>query len=98
MLEFVFLGGVLLGCLVGLVNLLWIKGNYNVMYLGIDVVEVVYVVIKDGCLGDMLDIYGIVLCNGLVGKDLIKVCNVVLLNGKFGFLGGLLIGGFDMWF
>jgi electron-transferring-flavoprotein dehydrogenase len=35
---------------------------------------------------------------GPIGQDLKKVRNVAPLNGRFGPLAGLLIGGFDMWF
>ena len=34
----------------------------------------------------------------MVGKDLKRVRNVAPLNAKFGPLGGLGLGGFDMWF
>ena len=34
----------------------------------------------------------------MVGKDLKKVRNVAPLNARFGPLGGLILGGFDMWF
>ena len=96
--EPAFPGGALLGCSVGLVNLPRIKGNHNAMHSGIDAAEAAYAAIKDGRSGDTLDTYGTALRNGPVGKDLTKVRNVAPLNGKFGLLGGLSIGGFDMWF
>jgi len=93
-----FPGGALLGCSVGLVNLPRIKGNHNAMHSGIDAAEAAYAAIKDGRAGDTLEAYDKTLRSGPVGQDLKKVRNVAPLNGKFGPLGGLALGGFDMWF
>ena len=41
--------------------------------------------------------YDTELRDGPIGKDLKPVRNVAPLNGRFGPLGGLLLGGFDMW-
>ena len=93
-----FPGGALLGCSAGLVNLPRIKGNHNAMNSGIEAAESVYSAISDGRSGDSLPDYDINLKNGVVGKDLKKVRNVAPLNARFGPLGGLILGGFDMWF
>ena len=93
-----FPGGLLLGCSAGLVNLPRIKGNHNAIHSGIEAAEVANEAIKSGREGDALKEYDERLKKGLVGKDLKKVRNVAPLNGKFGPLGGLFIGGFDMWF
>ena len=93
-----FPGGALLGCSAGLVNLPRIKGNHNAMHSGIEAAESVYNAIKDGRFGDLLLDYDLKLKNEAVGKDLKKVRNVAPLNARFGPLGGLIIGGFDMWF
>ena len=93
-----FPGGVLLGCSAGLVNLPRIKGNHNAMNSGIEAAESVYSAISDGRYGDLLPDYDVNLKNGVVGKDLKKVRNVAPLNARFGPLGGLILGGFDMWF
>jgi len=93
-----FPGGALLGCSAGLVNLPRIKGNHNAMNSGIEAAESVYSAISDGRSGDLLPDYDVNLKNGLVGKDLKKVRNVAPLNARFGPLGGLILGGFDMWF
>ena len=93
-----FPGGALLGCSVGLVNLPRIKGNHNAMNSGIEAAESVYSAISDGRSGDLLPDYDVNLKNGVVGKDLKKVRNVAPLNARFGPLGGLILGGFDMWF
>ena len=93
-----FPGGALLGCSAGLVNLPRIKGNHNAMNSGIEAAESVYRAISDGRSGDLLPDYDVNLKNGVVGKDLKKVRNVAPLNARFGPLGGLILGGFDMWF
>ena len=93
-----FPGGALLGCSAGLVNLPRIKGNHNAMNSGIEAAESVYIAISDGRSGDLLPDYDVNLRNGVVGKDLKKVRNVAPLNARFGPLGGLILGGFDMWF
>ncbi len=93
-----FPGGALLGCSVGLVNLPRIKGNHNAMHSGMAAAEAAHAALKDGRAGDVLDGYDAALRSGPVGKDLKKVCNVAPLNSRFGPLGGLMLGGFDMWF
>ena len=93
-----FPGGALLGCSAGLVNLPRIKGNHNAMNSGIEAAESVYSAISAGRSGDLLPDYDVNLRNGVVGKDLKKVRNVAPLNARFGPLGGLILGGFDMWF
>ena len=93
-----FPGGALLGCSAGLVNLPRIKGNHNAMHSGIEAAESVYNAIKDDRFGDLLLDYDLKLKTEAVGKDLKKVRNVAPLNARFGPLGGLILGGFDMWF
>lgn len=93
-----FPGGALLGCSAGLVNLPRIKGNHNAMHSGIEAAESVYHAIKDGRFGNQLLDYDLKLKTKAVGKDLKKVRNVAPLNARFGPLGGLILGGFDMWF
>ncbi len=93
-----FPGGALLGCSVGLVNLPRIKGNHNAMHSGIEAAEAAYAAISDGRQGDVLEAYDASLRSGPVGKDLKRVRNVAPLNAKYGPLGGLALGGFDMWF
>ena len=92
-----FPGGALLGCSVGLVNLPRIKGNHNAMHSGRQAAEAAYAAIQAGRSGDTLNEYDEDLRTGPVGKDLKKVRNVAPLNSRFGLMGGLLVGGFDMW-
>ena len=92
-----FPGGALIGCSAGLVNLPRIKGNHNAMHSGIEAAEAAFAAIGAGRGGDVLEDYDTALREGPVGKDLKTVRNVAPLNGKFGPLGGLALGGFDMW-
>jgi len=94
-----FPGGALLGCSAGLVNLPRIKGNHNAMHSGIEAAEAAHGAIAAGRAGDTLEAYNEGLKTGPIGKDLKRVRNVAPLNAKFGpLLGGLGLGGFDMWF
>ena len=93
-----FPGGALLGCSAGLVNLPRIKGNHNAMHSGIDAAEAAFKAIHAGRSGDTLEDYDRELREGPVGKDLNRVRNVAPLTAKYGPLGGLALGGFDMWF
>jgi len=93
-----FPGGALLGCSAGLVNLPRIKGNHNAMHSGIEAAEAVHNAIREERFGDLLSDYDFKLKTEAVGKDLKKVRNVAPLNARFGPLGGLILGGFDMWF
>ena len=92
-----FPGGALLGCSAGLVNLPRIKGNHNAMHSGIDAAEAAFKAIQAGRQGDVLADYDAALRAGPVGKDLKPVRNVAPLSGRFGPLGGLTLGGLDMW-
>ncbi len=94
----VFPGGALLGCSAGLVNLPRIKGNHNAMHSGIAAAEAAHRAINAGRSGDELTEYDVELRTGPVGKDLKPVRNVAPMNGRWGLLAGLGLGGFDMWF
>jgi len=94
-----FPGGALLGCSAGLVNLPRIKGNHNAMHSGIEAAEAAYAALKEGRSADELTAYDTALLGGPVGKDLATVRNVAPLNARFGpLMGGMLLGGMDMWF
>ncbi len=94
-----FPGGALLGCSAGLVNLPRIKGNHNAMLSGIAAAEAANAALAAGRSADTLEAYDTELREGEIGKDLKPVRNVAAFNGRFGpFFGGMLLGGFDMWF
>ncbi|MEE9453694.1 MAG: electron transfer flavoprotein-ubiquinone oxidoreductase [Paracoccaceae bacterium] len=92
-----FPGGVLLGCSAGLVNLPRIKGNHNAMLSGIAAAEAAHAALSAGRANDELADYDAALRSGPIAKDLKPARNVAPLTGKLGPLGGLLLGGFDMW-
>jgi len=96
--EAAFPGGALLGCSVGLVNLPRIKGSHNAILSGIAAAEAAQKAIAAGRQGDVLEGYTQELREGPIGQDLKRVRNVAPLNARYGPLGGLLLGGFDMWF
>jgi electron-transferring-flavoprotein dehydrogenase len=94
----VFPGGALLGCSLGLVNLPRIKGNHNAMLSGVAAAEAADRALKAGRSADTLDDYDREIHEGEIAADLKPVRNVAALNGRFGpFLGGMLLGGMDMW-
>jgi len=93
-----FPGGALLGCSAGLVNLPRIKGNHNAMHSGIEAAEAAHAALIAGRASDELTAYDTALREGPVGKDLYPVRNVAPLNARFGpLLGGMALGGMDMW-
>ncbi len=95
----VFPGGALLGCTIGLVNLPRIKGNHNAMLSGKAAAEAAFAAIEAGRSGDELSAYDEALRTGPIGKDLKRVRNVAPLSARFGaVLGGMMLGGLDMWF
>ena len=92
-----FPGGALLGCSAGLVNVPRIKGNHNAMHSGIEAAESAFAAIQAGRSGDVLADYDTRVRDGVIGKDLKKVRNVKPMWSKYGLLGGLALGGLDMW-
>ncbi|MFD1913281.1 electron transfer flavoprotein-ubiquinone oxidoreductase [Halodurantibacterium flavum] len=92
-----FPGGALLGCSAGLVNVPRIKGNHNAMLSGKAAAEAAHAAIRVGRSGDELTGYEDDLRSGPVARDLRRVRNVKPLWSKFGLLGSLTLGGFDMW-
>ena len=93
-----FPGGALLGCSAGLVNLPRIKGNHNAMLSGIHAADAATKALAVGRSADILSDYNDMIHDGPIGDDLKPVRNVAPLNGRFGpFLGGMLLGGVDMW-
>ena len=80
-------------------NLPRIKGNHNAMLSGMEAAEAAHAALGDNRSGDILQAYQDGLLSGPVGQDLKPVRNVAPLNAKFGpLLGGMLLGGVDMWF
>ncbi len=92
-----FPGGALIGCSAGFVNLPRIKGSHNAMKTGMLAAQEAYSAIVDGRQGDELTSYQTAYENSWVYQDLKKVRNVKPLWSKLGLIGGLAIGGLDMW-
>ena len=91
-------GCAILGCGVGLVNVPRIKGNHNAMLSGIAAAEAAARAIAAGRSGDELGEYDDYLHkDGPIAKDLKPVRNVKPLWSRYGLLGGLMLGGMDMW-
>jgi electron-transferring-flavoprotein dehydrogenase len=90
-------GVALLGCSAGLVNVPRIKGNHNAMLSGKAAAEAAHAAIRSGRSGDELTDYDTEVRQGAIGRDLKPVRNVKPLWSRFGLLGSLTLGGFDMW-
>jgi electron-transferring-flavoprotein dehydrogenase len=95
--KLTFPGGALIGCSAGFVNLPRIKGSHNAMKSGMLAAEAVYDALEAARSGDELIAYGEAYTSSWIYKDLKHVRNVKPLWSKLGTLGGLILGGADMW-
>ena len=95
--KLAFPGGVLIGCSAGFVNVPRIKGSHNAMKTGMLAAESAFAAIAEGREGDTLEAYEEAYRGSSVYKDLKKVRNVKPMWSKFGLVGGLALGGLDMW-
>ena len=95
--KLTFPGGVLIGCAAGFVNLPRIKGSHNAMKSGMLAAEAAVDALIAGRAHDELATYPVALSKSWVYADLKKVRNVKHLWSKLVFLGGLGLGGLDMW-
>ncbi|RFC68736.1 MULTISPECIES: electron transfer flavoprotein-ubiquinone oxidoreductase [Mesorhizobium] len=92
-----FPGGVLIGCSAGLVNVPRIKGSHNAVLSGMLAAEHVVEALEAGRAHDELIAYENAWRESDIGKDLKKVRNVKPLWSRLGTLGGVALGGLDMW-
>ena len=95
--KLTFPGGVLTGCSAGFVNLPRIKGSHNAIKTGMMAAQAAFEAISQGREGDELTAYEAAYMQSWVYHDLKKVRNVKPLWSRFGLLGGLILGGMDMW-
>ena len=95
--KLVFPGGALIGCSAGFVNVPRIKGSHNAMLSGMMAAEKAVEAMKAGRAQDALDAYENEWRDSDIGKDLYKVRNAKPLWTKYGLLGGIALGGLDMW-
>jgi electron-transferring-flavoprotein dehydrogenase len=95
--KLAFPGGALLGCAAGFVNVPRIKGSHNAILSGMLAAEHVAAAIAEGRAHDELTSYDDAWRGSEIGRDLRRVRNVKPLWSRFGTLGGVALGGLDMW-
>tara|TARA_R110002020_G_scaffold29585_7_gene93384 strand:- start:9226 stop:10890 length:1665 start_codon:yes stop_codon:yes gene_type:complete len=95
--RLVFPGGALIGCSAGFVNVARIKGSHNAVLSGMMAAEHAAEAIAAGRAQDTLDGYDAAWRSSEIGADLKKVRNVKPLWSKLGTIGGVALGGLDMW-
>jgi electron-transferring-flavoprotein dehydrogenase len=92
-----FPGGALIGCSAGFVNVPRIKGSHNAMKTGMLAAEAAFAALTAGRSGDELSAYQEAYRASWVYQDLKRVRNVKPMWSKLGLVGGLALGGLDMW-
>jgi electron-transferring-flavoprotein dehydrogenase len=95
--KLVFPGGALIGCAAGFVNVPRIKGTHNAILSGMLAAEHAAAALKEGRAHDGLTGYDAAWRQTAIGRDLKKVRNVKPLWSKYGTVGGIVLGGLDMW-
>ena len=92
-----FPGGALVGDAAGFLNVPRIKGSHNAMLSGMLAAEHVAAALGAGRARDELGDYDRAWRASDIGPDLWRVRNVKPLWSRFGTLGGIALGGLDMW-
>ena len=95
--KLAFPGGALIGCAAGFVNVPRIKGTHNAMLSGMLAAEHVAAALAEARAHDALQSYENAWRGSEIGLDLKRVRNVKPLWSRFGTLGGVALGGLDMW-
>jgi electron-transferring-flavoprotein dehydrogenase len=95
--KLVFPGGALIGCAAGFVNVPRIKGTHNAMLSGMLAAENIAAALNEGRAHDELSAYEQSWRASPIGRDLWRVRNAKPLWSKFGTIGGVALGGLDMW-
>jgi electron-transferring-flavoprotein dehydrogenase len=95
--KLTFPGGALIGCSAGFVNVPRIKGSHNAMLSGMMAAETISEALAAGRVHDEPIAYEQAWRSSDIGKDLWKVRNVKPLWSKLGTIGGVALGGLDMW-
>ena len=95
--KLVFPGGALVGCAAGFVNVPRIKGSHNAILSGILAADHVAAAIAEGRGHDEIAAYEDAWRTSAIGRDLRPVRNVKPLWSKLGTIGGIALGGLDMW-
>jgi electron-transferring-flavoprotein dehydrogenase len=92
-----FPGGALLGCAAGFVNVPRIKGSHNAVISGMLAAKHVSDALAAGRAHDEVASYEEAWRSSAIGRDLKPVRNVKPLWSRFGTIGGVVLGGVDMW-
>ncbi|MDP1731412.1 MAG: electron transfer flavoprotein-ubiquinone oxidoreductase [Devosia sp.] len=95
--QLAFPGGLLVGDSAGFVNVPRIKGIHNAVISGMLAAEHVARAIAAGRGNDAIMEMNGAWRESTIGRDLKPVRNIKPLWSRFGTLGGILLGGFDMW-
>ena len=95
--KLTFPGGALIGCAAGLVNFARIKGTHNAVKSGMLAADQVMDALQSQRANDELTGLIPAFNKSSVFRDLEKVRNVKPLVAKYGSMGGMVLGGFDMW-
>lgn len=95
--KLVFPGGALVGCAAGFVNVPRIKGIHNAVLSGMMAAEHAAEALAAGRSQDELAEFETGWRDSVIGEDLRRVRNVKPLWSKFGTVGGVALGGLDMW-
>ena len=95
--KLTFPGGALIGCSAGFVNVPRIKGSHNAILSGMMAAQHVAEAIGQGRSGDEIAGYEAEWRSSEIGKDLKRVRNVKPLWSRLGTIGGVMLGGVDMW-
>ena len=92
-----FPGGVLVGDAAGFMNVPRIKGSHNAMLSGLLAADHLASALAAGRSGDEVSSYDAAWRESAIGRDLFPARNVKPLWSRFGTLGGIMLGGMDMW-
>jgi electron-transferring-flavoprotein dehydrogenase len=95
--KLTFPGGALIGCSAGFVNVPRIKGSHNAILSGMQAADHVAQALKAGRAHDEVIGFEEGWRGSAIGRDLKPVRNVKPLWSKFGTIGGVALGGLDMW-
>jgi electron-transferring-flavoprotein dehydrogenase len=95
--KLAFPGGALIGCAAGFINLPRIKGSHSAILTGMMAAEAAFKALGEGRANDELTDYEAAYQTSAVHRDLKRVRNVKPLWSKLGTIGGVAVGGFDMW-
>ena len=95
--KLTFPGGALIGCSAGFMNVPRIKGSHNAILSGMQAADATALALAAGRQHDELAGYEQGWRDSAIGRDLKPVRNIKPLWSRFGAIGGLLLGGAELW-